>query len=103
MSEFKTNLEKLPSIDNIKSLTLKNDLGETVTVIENKPGKSGSLAVYHHLYKIYGKIGSEAANEGLVLFGEYTQEAKNAEGSHPNIDLLFKIINNDLNYTAVLE
>ncbi len=93
MSQFKKNLESLPSVDHLAGLEvcLPSAL-EAVVAIENKPGKSGSLAVYSYLKDEFGEMTSDAAKRGLELFGEYAEEARSALGSHPNIDFLFKVI-----------
>lgn len=93
MSQFKKNLERLPSIDHLVRLEIVvENQEEPLVIIENKPGKSGSLAVYHYLYNEFGRVSPESAVKGLELFGEYTEEAKTSPGSHPNIDFLFKVI-----------
>jgi len=91
MQQFSDVLSTLESVDNVKEITLF-DGDVAVSSIENKPGKSGSVKVYHHLYKQFGNISVEAAKEGLVLFSEHTADAKSNPGSHPNIDRLFSII-----------
>ena len=92
MSQFKKNLEALPSIDHIASLEIVEN---PAIVIENKPGKSGSLKVYNYLNEEFGALTVEAAKRGLVLFGEHTEEARHKPGSHPNIDFLFKVVDGD--------
>jgi hypothetical protein len=45
--------------------------------IPNAPGKKASVAIYAHLAAKYGgKITADAAREGLELYGEYVEEAK---------------------------
>ncbi len=96
MQQFKQNLEKLPSVDHIQSLTLYDEEQSLpVTTIENKPGKSASVKIYHYLDSQFGAISVAAAEKGLALYAEYVQEAKEQVGSHPNIDLLFDIITRD--------
>jgi len=93
VSQFVANLKKLPSVENLKLLEIiRSDNGDVLASIENKPGKSGSLAVYHFLFKTYGVLSTKAAKHGVELFGEYAAEAKLIPGSHPNIDFLFKLI-----------
>lgn len=99
MSQFKKNLETLPSIAHLASLdVVLPDTAEVLVSIENKPGKSGSLAVYAYLNAEYGAMTKEAALRGLTLFGEYTEEAKQNSGSHPNIDFLFGVVDADAEY-----
>jgi len=59
--------------------------------IENQPGKAGSLAVYNALAARHGGIDVAAAQEGLILFAEHTESARQHPGSHPNIDRLFEV------------
>ena len=70
--------------------------------IANQPGKAGSLAVYHALAAKHGGIGVAAAQEGLLLFAEHTESARQHPGSHPNIDRLFEIIASGQGYSVRL-
>jgi hypothetical protein len=55
-------------------------------------GQSGSLAVYNYLLGKYGDINAAAAGEGLQLYGEHTEDAKENPGKHPNIDRLLLLV-----------
>jgi len=100
MSEFKKNLETLPGINGIERLELfEINNPQPVVVIENKPGKAGSLAVYNFLKLEYGQLNYESAKIGLELFAEHVISAAQSPGAHPNIDLLFNVIENDRNLT----
>ena len=92
MSTFADNLRQLPSIAHLAELQLIDATGATVATIENKPGKAGSLAVYNALAAKHGSINVVAAEEGLQLFAEHTESARQHPGSHPNIDRLFEVI-----------
>lgn len=92
MSTFADNLRLLPSITHLAELQLIDATGATVATIENKPGKAGSLAVYNALAAKHGSINVAAAEEGLQLFAEHTESARQHPGSHPNIDRLFEVI-----------
>ena len=92
MSTFADNLRLLPSIAHLAELQLIDAAGATVATIENKPGKAGSLAVYNALAAKHGSINVAAAEEGLQLFAEHTESARQHPGSHPNIDRLFAVI-----------
>ena len=94
MSTFADNLRQLPSIAHLTELQLIDATGTTVATIENKPGKAGSLAVYNALAAKHGSINVVAAEEGLQLFAEHTESARQHPGSHPNIDRLFEVIAN---------
>jgi hypothetical protein len=65
--------------------------GTVAATIENKPGQTGSLAVYNHLGQIYGAITAEAARKGLELYAEHTEDARQNPGKHPNIDRLLAL------------
>ena len=92
MSTFADNLRQLPSIAHLAELQLIDATGATVATIENKPGKAGSLAVYNALAAKHGSINVAAAEEGLQLFAEHTESARQHPGSHPNIDRLLEVI-----------
>jgi len=92
VSSFKENLQNLPSIEGIKRLKLVDAAGDVVASIENLPGKHGSLAVYQYLLMTFGVLNAEAAQHGLAVFGEHTEDARNRPGAHPNIDRLFAIV-----------
>ena len=89
---FAENLKKLPGISHIATLNLLDAESNIVASIENKPGSTGSLAVYNHLAQLYGAITPEAAKKGLELYAEHTEDAKLHPGKHPNIDRLFALI-----------
>lgn len=88
---FKDNLALLPSIDAVERIDLIDNGGAVVASIENKPGKQGSLAVYHYLRQAFGKLDAEAAQHGLSVFAEHTADARNRPGAHPNVDRLLEI------------
>ncbi|RKP55772.1 DUF2322 family protein [Pararobbsia silviterrae] len=88
---FKDNLAQLPPIDGIERLDLIDHQGDVVASIENKPGKQGSLSVYHYLREQFGSLDAMAAEHGLALFAEHTADARNRPGAHPNVDRLIEI------------
>ncbi len=102
MATFAENLTKLESIDAYAKLELFDAAGNSVSVIENKPGSQGSLRVYRHLAEKWGSINTEAAHEGLALYAEHTGDARQNPGKHPNIDRLFEIIASGASYSAHL-
>ena len=89
---FSDILRSLPAIDHLRALHLLDDSGATVASIPNQAGKAGSLTVYAALAAKHGAITPAAAEEGLLLFAEHTEDARQHPGSHPNIDRLFDII-----------
>jgi hypothetical protein len=97
---FTENLKQIPGVEDIEKLELIDEDGLFVATLENKPGKAGSLAVYNHLILRYHKINAAAAMEGLTLFAEHTNDAEKNPGKHPNIDRLFKVIEENLSLSA---
>jgi hypothetical protein len=53
---FAENLKALPGISHLQAIELVDAAGAVVATIENKPGQTGSLAVYNHLGQLYGAI-----------------------------------------------
>lgn len=93
MSTFAETLKALPAIDDIASIALYSDDSDTpVEIIENKPGKVGSIAVYNALLQEFGTLNADAARKGLELYAEHVADAEANPGKHPNIDRLFHII-----------
>jgi hypothetical protein len=101
MQKFSDILLTLDNIDHLQAIELTNADGTIAGIIENKPGSSGSVKVYHHLWKKWGCINADAAKEGLILYAEHTEDARNNPGKHQNIDRLFKVI--DSNSTLSVE
>lgn len=91
MKPFAEVLKTLPSVAGVERVELLDDSGATVATLENKPGQAGSLAVYHHLLHQHGRIDAKAANAGLELYAEHTEDARRSPGKHPNIDRLLAI------------
>jgi hypothetical protein len=89
---FADTLKTLPGIAHLAALHLSDAVdGDVVAAIENKPGQTGSLAVYNHLAQTFGAITPEAALRGLELYGEHTADARANPGKHPNIDRLIAL------------
>ena len=99
---FADNLKQLPSIVQLAALELIDAAGNVAATIENKPGKAGSLAVYHALAAKHGAINVAAAREGLEIFAEHTVDARANPGKHPNIDRLLEVIASGQGYTVKL-
>ncbi len=91
---FADNLKQLPAVTHLAALQLLNTdtVGEVVAIIENVPDKTGSLTVYAYLAAKHGSINVAAAQEGLVMFAEHTEDARDHPGSHPNIDRLLDVL-----------
>ena len=98
---FKDILETLPTIDHLTGLDVLND--ETVIHhIPAAPGKLGSLRLYNALAeKFNGKLDRTSAQQGIEWFAEHVEDAKQNPGKHPNIDLLFKVVEEELNYSLI--
>lgn len=88
---FKDNVLQMPSIDGLSRIDLLDQDGAVVASIANEPGKQGSLAVYQYLKQHHEMLDMEAADHGLVVFAEHTQDARSRPGAHPNIDRLLEI------------
>lgn len=99
---FADNLKQLPSIAYLAALELIDGAGAVAATIENKPGKAGSLAVYHALAAKHGSINVAAAQEGLEIFAEHTVDARANPGKHPNIDRLLEVIASGQGYGVKL-
>ena len=95
MHKFKDTLETFEDASHVKKIILTNKVGEIVGTIENIPGSLGSIKLYHHLSLIFDELSIDAALKGIELYSEYSKEAKNYPGKHPNIDRLFDIIENE--------
>ena len=86
---FADRLQQLPSATHLAALRLLDADGQVIATIENKPGQTGSLAVYAALAALYGgSITPAAARLGLEWYAEHTQDAQAHPGKHPNIDRL---------------
>ena len=98
---FKDILETLPSIEHLTGLDVLN--GEIVIHhIPAAPGKLGSLRLYNALAeKFNGKLDRTSAQQGIEWFAEHVEDAKLNRGKHPNIDLLFKVVSEELSYSLV--
>ncbi len=92
MPQFAENLKKLPGISHLAAINLLDADGNVLSVIENKAGSQGSLAVYNHLAQTYGAITPDAARKGLELYAEHTEDARLHPGKHPNIDRLIALV-----------
>jgi hypothetical protein len=89
---FADNLKQLPKVSHLAALNLVGADEQAVATIENKPGQTGSLAVYNHLAQLHGAITPDAARKGLELYAEHVEDARAHPGKHPNIDRLIGLI-----------
>lgn len=102
MGNFAENIAQLESIDAFAKLELFDAAGKLVASIANQPGSQGSLKVYRHLAEKWGALNPAAAEEGLQLYAEHSEDARLNPGKHPNIDRLFEIIRSGASYSAHL-
>lgn len=94
---FQDNLAAMSAIDHLSELDILDTQGNTVHHIPNAPGKQGSLKLYNALAQDFdGKLDSAAAAKGLEWFAEHVADAQANPGKHPNIDLLFKVQNENI-------
>lgn len=93
---FKDNLAMLAPVDGVSKIELLDSNDSVVATIENIPGKQGSLKVYAYLASEFGALNAKAAEHGLQVFAEHTDDAKQRPGAHPNIDRLFDVISNGM-------
>lgn len=100
MTTFLENLAQLESADKHKRMRLFDDMGNATDDLLNQAGSSGSFQVYYHLAVKWGGIGVKAAEEGLDLFAEHTEDARQHPGKHPNIDRLMTVIDSGVGYSV---
>lgn len=99
--DFKSNLAQLPTVEHLSGLDVISN-GEIIHQIPAIEGKLGSLRVYNALaVEFNGKLDRTSAEKGLQIFAEHTEDAKLNAGKHPNIDLLFKVIAENLVYQLI--
>lgn len=99
---FADNLQQLPTIDHLAELQLIDAQGNVAATIPNQPGKAGSVRLYAALATKHGSINVAAAQEGLELFAEHTDAARQHPGSHPNIDRLLDVVASGQGYAVKL-
>ena len=87
---FADNLARLPCVSHLARVELVNG-DAVVAMLENRPGSAGSVRVYSFLAQRFGRVDREAAEVGLLLYAEHTEDARRNPGKHPNIDRLFAI------------
>ena len=88
MNRFEENLKILPTADKTVLLRLYNQRNELVSIIPNIPGRQGSVRVFKHIADKKGLIDFEAAKEGLRIFEEKIEDARNNPGKHQKLELL---------------
>lgn len=78
---FQDYLATFPSIDHLGGLDVQDAEGKTVHHIPAVQGKLGSLKLYNALAERFdGKLGKEAAEQGLIWFAEHVADARAPSG-----------------------
>ena len=91
----------LPTIEHLSEINILEN-GKQVHQIPAAPGKLGSLRVYNALAEEFnGKLDRTSAQQGIEWFAEHVEDAKQNPGKHPNIDLLFKVVAENVVYSLV--
>lgn len=91
--QFKDYLATFADISHLAGLEVQDTAGNVVHTIPAIEGKLGSLKLYNALAeKFDNQLNPESAEQGLTWFAEHVEDAKQNVGKHPNIDLLFKVI-----------
>lgn len=103
MKKFSELLPTLAAADHVQRIILTTAEGNSAGVIENKPGSQGSIRVYYHLQQKWGQLNVDAAQDGLAIYAEHTEEAKLHPGKHPNIDRLLGIIRDQATLSVQIE
>ncbi|MDK4680540.1 DUF2322 family protein [Kingella negevensis] len=97
---FKENLAQMPEITHLSGLNVCDPTGAVIHNIPAIEGKLGSLKLYNALAEQFnGTLNAQAAQQGLDWFAEHVADAQANAGKHPNIDLLFKVQQENLVYS----
>ena len=99
---FADNLKALPEALGAR-LRLRDVHGTECGVIENAQGTAGSFKLYAYLALQHGALTQQAAEEGLRLYAEHTEDARHYPGKHPNIDRLLNCISHDSQLSISIE
>lgn len=96
---FKDYLATFPDIGHLTGLDVCDEQGTVVHHIPAMEGKLGSLKLYNALAeKFNGQLNATAAAQGLEWFAEHVADARENVGKHPNVDLLIRVQDDDLNW-----
>ncbi|OOF71395.1 DUF2322 family protein [Rodentibacter caecimuris] len=98
---FNQILTTLPSIEHLHGLNICEEQ-QIIHFIPAITGKLGSLKIYYALsIEFNGKLDRTSSQKGLKLFAEHVTDAKLHPGKHPNIDLLLKVVEENLVYQLI--
>ena len=96
---FNEYLAGFANVDHLSGLNVLNQQGDVVHHIPAVAGKLGSLKLYNALFEQFaGQFDAQTATQGLIWFAEHVGDAQAHAGKHPNVDLLFKVQADKLNY-----
>lgn len=91
--QFKDYLASFPDISSLVGIDVLDEKGEVIHHIPAIEGKLGSLKLYNALAEQFARqLNAKSAQQGLIWFAEHVEDAKQNPGKHPNIDLLFKVL-----------
>lgn len=100
--QFSDYLASFPEATHLSGLDVLNEKNEVIHNIPAIEGKLGSLKLYNALAeKFDNQLNATSAQQGIEWFAEHVEDAKQNVGKHPNIDLLFKVIDENLSLTLV--
>ncbi len=99
---FVDNLNTLPEAQGAR-IRLRDVHGVECGVIENAPGTAGSFRLYAYLALQHGGITQQAAEEGILLYAEHSEDARQYPGKHPNIDRLLDCIAHNSQLAVCIE
>ena len=101
MSTYKDHLKSLKQpYERVAALECYGESDSPAFIIENQPDDQGALAIYYEVAVKHGGLTPQAAEEALVLFAEYAEQARTSPGRYKDIDRLFLIIEQDLFYSV---
>ncbi|MGV6987873.1 DUF2322 family protein [Testudinibacter sp. P80/BLE/0925] len=90
---FQDYLATMPRVENLSGLNVLNAAGDVIHHIPAIAGKLGSLRLYNALAEHFAQqLHPQAARQGLIWFAEHVADAERNPGKHPNIDLLFRVL-----------
>ncbi|ACL32943.1 DUF2322 family protein [Glaesserella parasuis] len=98
--QFKDYLATFPSIEHLSGLSILDRQGNIIHHIPAIEGKLGSLKLYNALAEKFSQqLNVKSAQQGIIWFAEHVEDATQHPGKHPNIDLLFNIVEQKLELT----
>lgn len=91
--KFNDYLTHFSDISHLAGIEVLDEKGQVIHHIPAIEGKLGSLKLYNALAERFdNQLNENSAQQGLVWFSEHVDDAKQNIGKHPNIDLLFNVL-----------